>query len=114
MLLDYQQKLSRHLKKYYNTIMKYLFTNEGFEKVKHELKEAQEKRPDAVATLARARAMGDLSENGFYKGARFELNELDRKIRHLSHLIKQGQVIQKPKSNETVQIGHTVILRRIS
>jgi transcription elongation factor GreA len=94
--------------------MSILFTKAGFEKLKSDLKEAEEKRPDVVATLARARAMGDLSENGFYKSARFELNDLDRKIRHLRHLVKDGQVIQKPKSNETVQIGHTVILRRIN
>ena len=58
--------------------------------------------------------MGDLSENGFYKGARFELNDLDRKIRHLKRLIQEGQVIQKPTNNDYVQIGHTVTIRRIS
>ncbi len=92
--------------------MAILFTKEGFDKLKRDLKEAEEKRPETVATLAKARAMGDLSENGFYKGARFELNNLDRKIRHLKHLISKGQVIQKPVNNEYVQIGHTVTLRR--
>lgn len=82
--------------------------------MKHDLEEAKKKRPEAVATLARARAMGDLSENGFYKGARFELSDLDRKIRHLTRLVENGRVIQKPANNETVQIGHTVILKRIN
>lgn len=94
--------------------MAILFTKEGYDKIKLELKEAEEKRPEAVATLSRARAMGDLSENGFYKGARFELNDLDRKIRHLSRLVQEGQVIQKPSNNDYVQIGHTVTLRKIS
>ena len=94
--------------------MAYYFTLEGYNKLKSDLDEAFKKRPEAVSTLARARAMGDLSENGFYKGARFELNELDRKIRHLQELIKSGQVIEKPKSNENVQIGHTILLRRIN
>lgn len=94
--------------------MAILFTKQGFEKFKRDLDEAEKKRPEAVATLARARAMGDLSENGFYKGARFELSDLDRKIRHLKRLVEQGKVIQKPANNETVQIGHTVTLRRIS
>ncbi len=89
-----------------------LFTKEGYEKLKIQLKRAEEKRPEAVATLSKARAMGDLSENGFYKGARSELNDLDRKTRHLKHLISKGQVIQKPVNNEYVQIGHTVTLRR--
>lgn len=94
--------------------MAILFTEEGFEKIKSELHEAIRKRPQTVATLAKARAMGDLSENGFYKSARFELNDLDRKIRHLKHLIEEGKIIQKPKTNEVVQIGHTVRLRRIN
>jgi transcription elongation factor GreA len=94
--------------------MAILFTKEGFEKIKLELKRAEEKRPEAVTTLARARAMGDLSENGFYKGARFELNDLDRKIRHLKHLVSEGQIIQRPSQNEYVQIGHTVTIRRIN
>lgn len=94
--------------------MPYLFTPEGFEKIKKDLAEAETKRPEAVATLAKARAMGDLSENGFYKGARFELNDLDRKIRQLKHLIMNAKVIEKPKSNDVIQFGHTVILRRIN
>lgn len=90
------------------------FTKEGFEKLKSDLKEAEEKRPQVVATLTKARNMGDLSENGFYKGARFELNDLDRKIRQLKHLISEGQVISIPTNNDVVQIGHTVTLRRLN
>lgn len=91
---------------------KILFTKEGFEKVKNELKLAEEKRPELLRSLVRAREMGDLSENGFYKGAKFELNDLDRKIRHLKRLISQGQVIS-PSNNDYVQIGHTVTLNRV-
>lgn len=94
--------------------MSYLFTQEGFDKFKKELEDAKKKRPEAVATLARARAMGDLSENGFYKGARFELSDLDRKIRHLSRLVENARIIEKPKNNDFVQLVHTVTLRRIS
>ncbi len=90
-----------------------LFTKKGFEKLKSDLNEAEEKRPEVVATLTKARNMGDLSENGFYKGAKFELNDLDRKIRQLRHLVSEGQVISTPTNNDVVQIGHTVTLRRI-
>lgn len=93
--------------------MAILFTKEGYEKLKKDLNAAEKKRPETVSTLAKARVMGDLSENGFYKGARFELNDLDRKIRHLRHLINEGQIIQKPTNNDFVQIGHTVTLKRI-
>jgi len=94
--------------------MAILFTKEGYEKLKNDLKDAEGKRPNAVATLARARAMGDLSENGFYKGARFELNDLDRKIRKLKHLIKEGEIIKKPKNNNSVQLGHKITLRKVN
>ena len=94
--------------------MSYFFTKDGYEKLKKDLKAAEEKRPEAVKTLTRARAMGDLSENGFYKGAKFELNDLDRKIRHLKRLIKEAIIIPHPSNNKTVQIGHTVTLRRIN
>jgi transcription elongation GreA/GreB family factor len=57
--------------------------------------------------------MGDLSENGAYKGARFELSRIDSDIRHLKNQIKYARIIEKPSDNHTVQIGHTVILRRI-
>lgn len=90
------------------------FTKEGFEKLKQDLNEAEEKRPEVVATLTKARNMGDLSENGFYKGAKFELNDLDRKIRQLRHLISEGQVISTPTNNDVVQIGHTVTLRKLN
>lgn len=94
--------------------MAVLFTKEGYNKMKSDLDEAIRKRPEAVATLARARGMGDLSENGFYKGARFELSDLDRKIRHLSGLIKEAQIITPPTDNKTVQMGHTVLLKRVN
>ena len=94
--------------------MAFLFTDQGFDKLKFELELAEEKRPEVLKSLVRAREMGDLSENGAYKSAKFELSDLDRKIRHFRHLVLKGQVIPKPKDNKTDQIGHTVILRRIS
>ncbi len=90
------------------------FTKGGFEKLKIDLREAERKRPETLKSLVRARAMGDLSENGFYKSAKAELADLDRKIRHLKYLIKNGKIIQKPKNNDFVQIGHKVVLKRIN
>lgn len=90
------------------------FTKEGYEQIKKELQAAEERRPEVVKTLTRAREMGDLSENGFYKGAKFELSDLDRKIRHLKNLVQYGQPLDKPSHNDYVQIGHTVTLRKIS
>jgi len=72
------------------------FTKQGFEKVKKEYEELTLKRKDAVATLKRAREMGDLSENGLYKAARFELGNIDRTLRRLTHFINKGIIASKP------------------
>ena len=81
--------------------------------LKKELNDAINKRPEILKSLVRAREMGDLSENGAYKSARFELGDIDRKIRHLKHLVSNATQV-KPNNNEYVQVGHTVTLVRIS
>ena len=85
------------------------FTKQGFDNLKKELESLTQKRPDAVKTLSRARDMGDLSENGLYKAAKQELVDLDRQIRNFKYLIKSAKVFI-PTDNETVQIGHKVIV----
>ncbi|OGH08208.1 MAG: hypothetical protein A2171_01440 [Candidatus Levybacteria bacterium RBG_13_35_9] len=83
------------------------FTKTGFENLKKELENLTSKRPEAVKALTRAREMGDLSENGLYKAAKFELGQIDRSIRNLKNLIKSASVLA-PVNNDTVQIGHKV------
>jgi len=85
------------------------FTKSGFKNLKQELENLISKRPEGVKTLTRAREMGDLSENGLYKAARFELSDLDRQIRNLKYLIKNAKVFLPP-NNDTIQIGHKVII----
>ena len=84
-----------------------LFTKSGFEKIKQENEELLKSRPFAVADLKRAREMGDLSENGFYKGARLKLSQIDSKLRHLKMLLRYG-VIKDSKKTDTIDIGCNV------
>jgi len=84
-----------------------LFTKQGYENLKQELENEIAKRPAAVAVLKRAREMGDLSENGLYKAAKFELSDIDRNIRYLKHLVLHGKP-SEPVSNDFVQFGHKV------
>ncbi len=85
------------------------FTNQGIEKIKREYKELILKRKDAVSTLKRAREMGDLSENGLYKAAKFELGNIDRTLRRLSHFINKGVIASKPKGKIGIGSKVTVI-----
>ena len=89
------------------------FTKEGLEKVKKEYQEFLEKRKEAVETLRRAREMGDLSENGLYKAAKFELGNIDRTIRRLSHYINKGVIAAKPTGSVGIGSKVTVIENKI-
>ena len=86
------------------------FTKVGFENLKKELEILITKRPEAVKSLTRGREMGDLSENGLYKAAKQELNNLDREIRNLKYLVKSASV-SIPTSNDAVQIGHRIVIK---
>ena len=45
------------------------FTKDGLEKIQKEYQSLLKDRPDAVMHLKRARELGDLSENGYYKAS---------------------------------------------
>lgn len=85
------------------------FTKEGFEKLKKNLDKLILFRKDAVADLQKARAMGDLSENGYYKAAKFKLSSIDRDIRIMTSDLKQANIISDVHSN-VISIGSKVIL----
>lgn len=71
------------------------FTKEGLDKIKKEKEDLIANRPAAVEDLAKARAMGDLSENGYYKAAKQKLSGIDFRVRQLTRLIQDAVVIEK-------------------
>lgn len=87
-----------------------LFTKQGYEKLKKEHGDLLASRPAAVEDLKKAREMGDLSENGYYKGARAKLSSIDHRLRHLAHTLRFATVMSAI-GNETVQIGSQVMIR---
>lgn len=94
----------------YNKVMKNIrFTKKGFEALKKTYEDLKNSRPAAVADLKRAREMGDLSENGYYKAARAKLSEIDRNLRKFLFELKSADVVENSNSNQ-VGIGHTVRL----
>lgn len=97
------------IKKPLPTLPSYNFTPQGYEDVKRELVELTAKRPAAVEDLSKARSLGDLRENGYYKAARQKLNDVDHRLRQLKLFVKYGKVIQAT-STEKVGIGNSVTL----
>ncbi|MEK7185936.1 MAG: GreA/GreB family elongation factor [Patescibacteria group bacterium] len=85
------------------------FTKIGFDKLKKDYENLQKNRPIAVADLKKARDMGDLSENGYYKAARSKLSEIDRNLRTLLYEIKNAVVIAGADKN-AINIGSIIRL----
>jgi transcription elongation factor GreA len=83
------------------------FTKLGYQKLLAEKSQLLSERPEAVDHLKKAREMGDLSENGYYKASRQRLTFLDSRIRRVERLIKLG-VIVEPSGSDYIQIGTTV------
>ena len=94
----------------YNKVMKNIrFTKKGFETLKKTYEDLKGSRPAAVLDLKKAREMGDLSENGYYKAARAKLSEIDRNLRKFLIELKSADVVESSESNK-VGIGRTVKL----
>ena len=90
-------------------IKKILLTAEGLQEKEKERADLQVQRVSAVKELVTARNMGDLSENGAYKAARFRLSGIDRRIRYLDGVLRRVAVTEK-RTDGRIGIGSTVIV----
>ena len=89
------------------TIGNILLTKEGKEKLEKELADLRTKRPHILEDLQRARAQGDLKENGAYQAARENLTNTDRRIVKLELTLRNSTVVIKQKT-DAVQIGSII------
>src|SRR3982751_4709114 len=69
-------------------------------------------RPKLVETIAWAAANGDRSENGDYIYGRKRLRELDRRLSHLSRIMKAAKIVDPASqaARDQVRFGATVDL----
>lgn len=70
------------------------FTQAGLNKITAERDKLLTERPDAVSHLTKAREMGDLSENGYYKESRARLSFIDGRLRYLERLIRSAKIVK--------------------
>ncbi|MFA6526528.1 MAG: transcription elongation factor GreA [Candidatus Buchananbacteria bacterium] len=83
-------------------------SQEGLKKIKEELEILKTTdRPEVIDRIAKARDLGDLSENAEYHDAREKQSFIEGKIQELESIIKNAVIIKNKKS-DTVQIGSTV------
>ena len=88
-------------------------TPQGFARIRAEYDELFGiERPKLVETIAWAAANGDRSENGDYIYGRKRLREIDRKLMHLSRIMKDAKIVDPAlqQSRDQVRFGATVEL----
>lgn len=98
-------KLSTHDK--LSKLEKITFTKEGFEKLQKDYKRLQDSRPAAVKELARARELGDLSENGLYTAAKARLGSIDSQLFRMEMTMKFAEIVESDSSGN-VSVGSKV------
>ncbi len=87
----------------------YKLSQEGLKKLQGELAELKgPKRDKAVARLAAARAMGDLSENSEYTASREDLNMIDTRAAEIAYILENVEMVNDVKDSSVVQIGDRV------
>lgn len=88
------------------------FTKEGYLKLELEHKDLVEsKRGKAVTRLAKARSMGDLSENSEYSAAKEELAFVEGRIKEVEELMRKSEIVSSSES-AGVTVGTDVLLEK--
>jgi len=89
---------------------KILLTKDGLAELKQEHDEfVATKRPEAVARLAAARELGDLSENSEYAAAKQDLSFIDGRILELEEILHGAKVVTNHTKSH-VDVGSKVTL----
>lgn len=86
------------------------FTKEGLRKMKDEYQRLFSERPNAVEHLRKARELGDLSENGYYKASRAKLSSIDHRLFQIKMAIKQAVIVDEVAGSVRAIIGKKIIL----
>lgn len=98
------KKLQRH-----SSLKSIKITKEASDKYEKELEEKEEEREKILVRVQDARSKGDLSENGAYKYAKFELRNTDRRLRYLRKMLFFGEVTEA-RSDGVVGFGSKVVV----
>ena len=90
-------------------MVSHYLTKEGLEKLKIELESLRnQKMPEVVERIARAKELGDLSENAEYQDAKDEQAFIAGRIAELENLIRKSEIIEKSGGHETITVGATI------
>lgn len=87
------------------------FTSEKYLEMQQRCDFLQKELAEVMVRLKVAREMGDLSENGAYKYAKFEISDIRRQLSSLKHLLAQGYVAIKTIHDGKVGFGSCVTIK---
>lgn len=84
-------------------------TKQGLNKLKEELEQLKkEKMPEVIERIARAKELGDLSENAEHQDAKDEQGFIAGRIVELENLINKSEIIEANGNKEVVSVGCTI------
>jgi transcription elongation factor GreA len=86
-------------------------TNEGVGELNDELARLVAERGPVAERIKAAREFGDLSENAEYSSARQEQERIEARIIEIEHILKNVDIISKPKGDSKILLGATVKLK---
>ncbi|MCL5795017.1 MAG: transcription elongation factor GreA [Patescibacteria group bacterium] len=88
-------------------------TKEGLEKLKKEHDDLKSnKLPEVIERIARAKELGDLSENAEYQDAKEEQGFIVGRIEEIENMLRKAQIIDESHDNkEWVTVGSSVKIR---
>jgi transcription elongation factor GreA len=81
------------------------FSQEKYDEMRAEVRRLLAYREEVIPRLKAAREMGDLSENGAYKYAKFELGDIRRKLREFNYYLEYAVILKKPKQHDLCSWG---------
>ena len=89
------------------------FTKEKYQSMQDKVAGLLALRVEVMERLITAREMGDLSENGAYKYAKFELGNIGRELKKYQGLLDSGFIRERSSSSQTIIVfGSIVTLAR--
>jgi transcription elongation factor GreA len=90
------------------------FTSEKYREMQQKVSKLEQEREQVMERLIEARAMGDLSENGAYKYAKFELGNINRELKRYKNLLAKGFPAPKHTgAKDTVDFGSLVMVEKL-
>jgi transcription elongation factor GreA len=85
-------------------------TQQAHDELRAKVVKLMREREEAKERLSVAREMGDLSENGAYKYAKFEISSLNRQLRDIHHQLDTSVVTSVKSHYSKVEFGSQVTL----